>query len=297
MTRALVLNAGASWAAYQVGALGWVVRERVPSFDLVAGTGIGAMNAAFVGCGELDALEAFWRRLRAWRLVRPTLRRPWLGPMDGAPQRRAIAAHVAEDKLAARGTTLLVSTLDLQAGEQRVLEYPGSDVPLVDGLMAAVATPGLVAPVVHGGRRLAEGTLVESFLLRTVLAREPDEVVAIAPALPHEAPRRRYATWRAVSERALAVNLDHDVTSALAHTRTAERVTAARTHVRDALLALTDDEAVRERIAAIYGEPRAPVLHAVTPSGELGYPLWSFPRARMRAAAAMGRADAEAAFA
>lgn len=297
MSRALVLNAGASWAAYQVGALGWVIRRRAPHFDLLAGTGIGAMNAAFVACGELEALEAFWRRLSARRLVRPALRRPWLGPLDGTPQRRAIVAHVSEQKLAARGTTLLVSTIDLEAGEERVLEYPGADVPLTDGLMAAVATPGLIAPVIHQGRQLAEGTFVDSLLLRQVLARDPDEVVAIAGTLPRPSPQRRYATWRAVAERVTALNLDNDVTSSLEHARTLTEVAAARRRVRDALLALTEDPALREQITATYGEAHAPVLHAITPSGELGYPLWRFPRERMRAAAAMGRADAEAAFA
>lgn len=299
MTRSLVLNAGSSWAAYQVGALGWVVRKQ-PPFDLVAGTGIGAMNGAFVACGQLEALEAFWARIRATDLARPSLRRPWLGPLVGTPQRQLIASHVSEEALRARGTTLLVSTLDLQVGEERVLEYPGSDIPLVDGLMAAVATPGAVAPYEHAGHQLGEGTLVDSFLLREVLGRGQAEVVAIAAAPPAVSPSRRYRTWRSVAERALALNMGQDVVGALEDARTEVAVASARERVRTGLTELIESqdldqdlaETLRQRIASVYAGPPAPVIHAITPSRELGYPLWSFKRRVLSEAMELGRRDA-----
>jgi predicted acylesterase/phospholipase RssA len=302
--RALVLNAGAAWAAYQVGALRHLVGERRTDFDLLAGTGTGAMNAAFVACGEFEALVDLWRRMTARRLVRPTLRRWWAGPLSGAPQRAAIAAHVSEERLAERGARLLVSTLDLRAGALRVLDYPGDDLPLVDGLMAAVATPGLVAPLDHDGAQLAEGTLVDSFLLREVLARGPEEVIAIAAGLPSGAtPARRYRTWRAVSDRALALNLDHDVRSALDDAAAAAQVVAARQALAGRLRTLVAErvpdgaDEVSARIDALEADRAAPLLTAIRPSRELGYPLWRFPRRRLRAAVALGQDDARAALA
>lgn len=305
MSRALVLNAGASWAAYQVGALRHVIGDRGLRFELLAGTGIGAMNAAFVACGQFEALGELWRRMALRRLVRPTLRRWWLGPLSGNPQRAAIAPHVSEERLTARGARLLVSTLDLRSGGPRVLEYPGADVPLLDGLMAAVSTPGLIAPLDREGAQLADGTLVESFLLRYILARAPDEVVAIAVASPRGAPPRRYDTWRAVSDRALVLNLDHDVRSALEHADRVAEVAAARRRAADGLLALVGDRVgdtrlageLQNRIGAVYGGTEASQVTAITPSRELGYPLWRFPRRGMRAAAELGYADARAALA
>jgi predicted acylesterase/phospholipase RssA len=302
--RALVLNAGASWAAYQVGALRHVVGERRMEFDLLAGTGIGAMNAAFVACGQFEALGDLWRRMSVRRLVRPTVRRWWAGPLSGAPQRAAIAAHVSEERLAERGARLLVSTVDLRAGALRVLEYPGEDLPLVDGLMAAVATPGLVAPLDRDGAQLAEGTLVDSFLLREVLARGPEEIIAVAAGLPSRAtPARRYRTWRAVSERALALNLDHDVRSALDDAAAATQVVAARQALAARLRALVTEripdgsDELRARIDALDADRAAPPLTAIRPSRELGYALWRFPRRRLRAAATLGHDDARAALA
>jgi predicted acylesterase/phospholipase RssA len=302
VTRALVLDAGSSWAAYQVGALGKIVRDQDDAFDLYAGTGIGAMNAAFVACGALGALEDLWDGIGLRALVRPSLRRPWVGPLDGAPQRRAIAAHVSEDALAARGARLLVSTLDLRAGEQRVLEYPGCHIGLVDGLMAAVATPGLVAPMRHGDALLAEGTLVETLLLDEVLRRAPDHVLVVASAGPGGGPRRRYATWRAVADRALVLNLGHDLDRALQTHRVNGRVRRAHDEAREALLAGIDahvgDTALaarlREAIAAAHATAAVPDVRTIAPSRELGYPLWRFPRRRLREARTLGRADAEA---
>lgn len=302
MTRALVLNAGSSWAAYQIGALGWVARKE-PSFDLVAGTGIGAMNGAFVACGQLEALEESWSRIRVIDLVRPALRRPWLGPLVGTPQRRLIASHVSEEALRSRGTTLLVSTLDLQAGEERILEYPGCNIPIVDGLMAAVATPGAVAPYEAAGHQLGEGTLVDSFLLRDVMRRGPAEVVAIAAAPPPVSAPCRYRTWRAVAERALALNMGHDVVAALEDARMQVAVASARERAHDGLTALVDGqdldpdlaETLRERIAAVYDGSPPTLVQAITPSRELGYPLWSFRRRALSEAMALGRQDARVA--
>jgi predicted acylesterase/phospholipase RssA len=305
MSRALVLNAGASLAAYQAGALRHVVRERGMEFDLLAGTGIGAMNAAFVACGALDALEALWARMSALTLVRPSPRRFWLGPLSGAPQRAEIARHVSEERLAAGGARLLFNTLDLRTGRQVLLEYPGAGVPLLDGLMAAVATPAAVAPVEHGGRQLAEGTFVESFLLRDVLDRGPEEVVAIAVASARDARERRYRTWRAVSDRAMAMNLDHDVRSSVEHAERVRAAARARERLRGDLVALVAERVpdaslaggLRDRIGDVYGDARPPSVTVISPSQSLGYPMWRFPRAAMRAAAELGHRDASAALA
>ena len=48
MSQALLLNAGASWAAYQVGAIDQLIGERRMRFDRYAGCGIGAMHASVI---------------------------------------------------------------------------------------------------------------------------------------------------------------------------------------------------------------------------------------------------------
>ena len=307
MTRALVLNAGASLAAYQIGALRYLVGERGLHFDMYAGTGIGAMNAAFVACGHLSPLEAFWDRIGVRSLVSINVRTPWRGLASNAPQRRFVAAHLDEQRLAERGATLLVSTLNLQTGHEDVLTYPGCDLPLVDGLMAAVATPGLCPPVPYGDHQLVEGTLVQSILLRTVLDQPIDEIVVVAPALPERSGNRRYRTWRAVGERALAMNQTRDVRDGIA---AGERAAAAADAFRtitgtlpERLAARVSDGAMKQtlhdRVAAVYASSPFPLrresgprLVVITPSDEVAFPPWSFKRDQLRALRDLGYDDA-----
>ena len=303
MSTAVVLNAGSSWAAYQVGVLRHLSAQRRP-VRWWAGTGIGAMNAALAACGEVAALEDFWDGLSARRLL-SLGRPPWREALfTGTPQRRFLRMHVSEARLAAHDTHLLVSTMDMRTGRLEVLRYPGSDVPLVDGLMAAVATPGLVAPLRHRGQQLVEGTFVDSLLLEQLLTTPADEVVLVAPVGgAASSPHRRYATWRAVAERALAMNQAEDVRRAA---ELAERTAAAAEAFRRVRrlperLASTAPAAVRERVAAdlgsVYTASLYPLRRPVGPrvvrlTADVGYPLWRFHAADLAAARALGERDA-----
>jgi NTE family protein len=308
--RGLVLNAGLAWAAYQVGALRHLVGERGLHFDLCAGTGIGAMHAALIACDDLPALEAFWQGIGPRRLLAPNWRTPWReGPCVGTPQREFIARHVSEERLAARRVRLLVSTANLQTGREEVLAYPGHSLPIVDGLMAAVATPGLCPPVRSRGQQLVEGTTISSFLLRAVVAEPVDEVFAVAVAMrPGPASSRRYPSWRAVAARAFAMNQAWDVTEAVAHAGRVRAAAAAFRAVAGQVPALADripDAAagarLRTRLESIYTGSAFPLrrdvplrLHTVTPSRALDYPFWRFRAGDVHAAIALGYDDARA---
>jgi predicted acylesterase/phospholipase RssA len=305
--RALVLNAGLAWGAYQVGALRHLVRDRNLSFELCAGSGIGAMNAALVACGALDALEAFWERIGPLRLLAPNVQNPLEGPMSSLPQRKFMQKYVSESRLATLRTKLLVNVFNLQSGQEEILEYPGADLPLIDALTAAVATPGLCPPVKHRGEQLVEGTFIHGFLLEAVAQRELDEIYAIAACLPEqETDVRLYPHVRAVLERSVAMNQAHDVREGFASARDITACIEAYAKVNklpDALAAQVDDPALREQVLARAREVlersrfplkrgRTPVTHAITPSKRLDYPLWRFRRRELSAAQALGYADA-----
>ena len=81
MSDALLLNAGASWAAYQAGVIEQLVGERRMRFDMYVGCGIGAMHAALLACGAYERIGPFWDSISTWKLVRPNVRNPWRAPM------------------------------------------------------------------------------------------------------------------------------------------------------------------------------------------------------------------------
>jgi NTE family protein len=54
-----------------------------------------------------------------------------------------------------------------------------SDGPLIEALRASYALPGVFAPIVHGGRHLVDGALVNPVPVSACRAYEPDVVIAI----------------------------------------------------------------------------------------------------------------------
>jgi predicted acylesterase/phospholipase RssA len=296
---ALLLNAGASWAAYQAGAIEQLVGERRMRFDTYVGCGIGAMHAALLACGAYERIGPFWDSISTWKLVRPNLRNPWRAPMVSTPQRRFVAEHVSERALTANGARLAVTTLDLMTGEEIVHRFPGDDLPIVDAVMAAVATPGLAAPRRSGDRLLAEATLVESVPTAAIFGDDPPQrVVGVLAGIPLEAEgrSRRYKTWRAVSDRALELNLSHDSRRAIENAAESERwsddavalaAALAQIAVGDRALAGRFEEAL-----APLDEPTPPAWVWISPSRRLGYPLWRFPTQALREARQLGHDDA-----
>jgi predicted acylesterase/phospholipase RssA len=304
--RALVLNAASSWGAYHVGALRHLVGEMGLHFDLCAGTGTGAMNAALVACGELDALQGWWRQASLSRLISPNWRAPWrCGPALLTPQRHFLTAHVSEEKLRERGTRLMVSTLDLQSGEESVHVYPGSDIPLLDALTAAISTPGLHPPLRRGGRQLVSATLANNFLLPKVLRYSFTEVFVVAAIIPRKGVWRRYDSALSALHRNVLMNQAHDVRQGLADAQQAAQADAAFRHVAQRMPGVADrieDADVRERLRArlghIYAQTqgdRPPTIRAITPSRELDFPVWRFRAADLASASEMGYSDACAA--
>jgi predicted acylesterase/phospholipase RssA len=308
MKRALILNSGLSWTAYQIGVLRHLVIDQALHFDICAGTGIGAVSAAFVACGEFVALETFWKQIGLRQLGSFNWRTPWQGLFTGAPQRRFIAAHIHEEKLAARGGTLLVSTMNLQTGREQVMTYPGSDLPLEDALMAAIATCGLFPPVLYQHQQLADATFINSFMLPTVLQQPIEEVIAVAVAIQRGVhSQRRYKTWPAIFERALYMNLAHDVRGALDEGERVSGAAEAFRHVSSQLPARLGEhitnaaqrEQLLHKVSGIYcnssyplKRTKGPLIKIITPSRDLDYPLWRFRSRDLASAKALGYQDA-----
>lgn len=319
MTRALLLNSGLAWAPYQVGVLRHLVGERRMHFDLCAGSGPGAVHAAFVACGEVDALSAFWRNFSVRRLLTVNWQSPWReGPLALGPLRKFIGAHVDEDRLRARGTELLFACLDAPSGEQRIFRYPGAETPLLDALVAAVSLPGLMPPlreerpVTGEERQWSDATPVDSFMIRTVLQQPLAELWAIAATLPEvdgSQPAETYPHWRAQASRALALNQARDVEDGLNYAQQLVHAVDAYRQVRarlpEALATQIPDPALRaaleERLDQVYTHSTfpwqdlpPPELHLLTPSRALDYPLWRFRRRDIRVALTLGYTDAHA---
>jgi NTE family protein len=122
--RGLVLSGGGGRGAYECGVYKGLYEHGIEP-DILVGTSIGAINAAAIVAGASpEDLEHMWltmdtRRVHKsrwdfWRLLR------WRNLLDHSPWERTLLEHINFDRIPKSSKTLLVTAVDVEAGELRV---------------------------------------------------------------------------------------------------------------------------------------------------------------------------------
>jgi NTE family protein len=164
-----VLSGGASLGALQAGML-HALYERGITADLLVGTSVGALNAAFVASrpqtpGTARELAKVWRGVEREDVFPVSLRtvvsglcgqRDHLVPTRGL--RQIVRRHVQLHDLADAAIPLHVVAFDISAGDEAVL----SEGPARDSIVAACSIPGILPPVAIGDRLLIDGGVVNN---------------------------------------------------------------------------------------------------------------------------------------
>jgi NTE family protein len=143
-------------------------REIVP--DMLLGSSVGALNAAFVasrpqGVATADELARVWHGMQR-QDVFPIDLRMMAGGLWGRRDHvigargleRIVRRHVEVEDLADSPIPLHVVAFDLAGGREVRL----SSGPAVDAILGAAAMPGILPPVRHGQQRLVDGALVNN---------------------------------------------------------------------------------------------------------------------------------------
>ena len=186
MTTAFVLSGGGSLGAVQVGML-QALTERQVTPDLLVGTSVGAVNAAFLAGHGTDP-AALGRLAHTWASVR---RRdvfplqPWRRLLVGAAGRTALCsshglARLVADRLTFRDLRqaeipLHVVATDLLTGEEVLL----SDGDALSAVLASAAIPGVYPAVVRDGRTLVDGGLANNAAISQAVALGADRVFVL----------------------------------------------------------------------------------------------------------------------
>jgi NTE family protein len=211
----LVLSGGGMKAMAQVGALRALDEAGLRPAEVV-GTSAGALVGALIasGCSYGEIVPRVFgvaRRdlaplARLSVLVRGVGARSILKPR---PVRELLARLLPEHDFARLRLPLRVTAVDVDAGALVVFGAGGrTDCSVVDAVMASMALPVYLPPVVIRGRRYADGGLLQVLPLDVAVAAGGDLVVAVdvgpvAPAPPPEA--RRGPALVAAHDRALAI--------------------------------------------------------------------------------------------
>lgn len=179
---AFVLSGGGNQGVSQVGMLRALLERNIVP-DVVIGTSAGALNGAAVAYAPnltgVAQLAAVWEQLqadhvfpggrihRAWNIVR---RGTHLFENDGLA---ALIHHSTPARsFSDLEIPLRVIATDLDTGEEVVLARG----PLKPALLASAALPGVFPIVVHGGRRLVDGGVVNNVPLWHALSGPVDRV-------------------------------------------------------------------------------------------------------------------------
>jgi NTE family protein len=168
--------------------------------DLIVGTSVGAVNGAFLACRDfgpqaVDELAELWLGVRRGQVfpVEPlTGLLGFLGArtnlVPGGALRRLIRRHTDCERLEDLAIPLHVIACDVLNGQ----EIRISEGPLVDGVMAGAAIPGILPPVEWNGWLLVDGGVMNNTPITHAVDLGADEIYVLptgGPCSLSEAPR------------------------------------------------------------------------------------------------------------
>jgi len=185
---AFVLSGGGSLGAVQVGML-QALAERGVHPDLLIGTSVGAINAAYVaghgtGTQSLDELASIWRGLRRKDVFPVNPLRHVLAVVGAKPSlcsdnglRSLLDAHLGYRNLQDATIPVHIVTTNLLSGEEVLLSAGDA----VRAVLASAAIPGIFPAVEHDGHTLVDGGVADNAALSQAVALGAEEVY-ILPA-------------------------------------------------------------------------------------------------------------------
>lgn len=185
LVRAVVCSGGGSRGAAQAGALQVMLEAGVVP-DLLIGTSVGAINAAFLAAEpspeRARGLVEIWKGLRdrdvfptpaLVQLIRLALGSDHVCSSDGL--RTLLETHLGYREIEDASVPLVVVATDLLTGAERRLRAG----PVVAAVLASAAIPGVFAPVPWGRDLLVDGGVVANVPLAAAVAAGADEVWAL----------------------------------------------------------------------------------------------------------------------
>jgi NTE family protein len=189
---AFVLGGGGARGALQVGALKALLEAGYQP-DLLVGTSIGAVNAAYLALygptsKTIASLAEVWRKASASDLLptgkmrltmRTLLRRMGVDDHQRILDFFITCGFPGDLRFGdIKNIKLFMVSADLKSGRP-VLFGEDSDDLVVNGLMASVALPPWLMPVRNDGQYLVDGTFVSSLPIEPALESGADEIIAL----------------------------------------------------------------------------------------------------------------------
>lgn len=170
----LALGAGSARGWAHIGAIR-ALEERGVKPDIVCGTSVGALVAAFHASGELDKLEK-WVTELTWTMVVKLMDLTWRGGLIRGDRLFSLFRTSFEDRQISALPMLYGAVATELASGREIWLREGS---LLDAARASCSMPGLFTPVVRDGAVVVDGGLVNPVPVSMCRALGADLVIAV----------------------------------------------------------------------------------------------------------------------
>ena len=176
--RALVLSGGGGRGAYECGVYKYL-EEIDWQPDILAGTSIGAINAAAIASGRSAAeLEALWLTTRTRDVHRFWRLRPWRSIYDTSPWRKTLDRYVDFDALARTDKRLLIAATEVETGQLRI--FDNRETPITpDHILASSSIPMVYPWTQVGDHHYWDGAVMANTPLAGAIDAGADEILVV----------------------------------------------------------------------------------------------------------------------
>jgi len=193
---AFIMSGGGTLGSIQVGMLQALLEADIRP-DVLVGTSIGAVNAAFLAADpsleRVEALRELWHGVRPrdvftlnpLRMGHALLRRGSLFPAER--WRAFVTEHLPYDRIEDAAVPLRIIATDFEDGSPVVLDS-GS---VVDAVMASTCLPGIFPPQRIGDHLYLDGVLSEPVPLKPAVDAGADTLYVLAVSTASPAPDAR----------------------------------------------------------------------------------------------------------
>ena len=180
---ALVLSGGSAWGMAHIGVIE-ILDEHDIDIDMIVGTSagalVGALRAAGLNAQQMRkiASDITWGDLGDVQL-------PTMGLFDSSDIEETLEKYIGKDRgFASLSLPLKVICTDLQRGAQVVMDAGR----VATAVRASSSIPVIFTPVVHEGRMLADGGLVNNLPVDVARDAGADRVIAVKFGYPFRNP-------------------------------------------------------------------------------------------------------------
>ncbi len=144
--------------------------------QIISGTSIGALVGASYAAGKLSQLEEFALAFHGRRLINLLdLRLGGAGLIGGKRLARLMDQHLGDVQIEHLGRTFVAVATELATGHEAWIRKG----PIVEAVRASYALPGLFEPILHEGRWLIDGALVNPIPVSVCRALGARLVIAV----------------------------------------------------------------------------------------------------------------------